>query len=251
VVYLSGKCNSNEVLAPLNFQDAGLLDKDLRKAYSVLNANGKLFNDCNFLNPNDPLTYDYLMGSLAKFEDEILKRLEITKEHGDVVSVSLEKNITTIRILGHFSASDIQFKDINSKKVYKYGSFAPYSRNIARSDRITAYTDKSGNGIYIKFADEFFERYKDLNSIYTLYKGSVYYIEPDFAIVKNVSKFDGYSYNECTQSTYLEFKTDENTLFTHNFNPTNYEYINENMLDKTVFIICDKEGNTKYFNLSE
>lgn len=249
-LYLSEKCSSDDVLAPLNFQDAGLLDKTLRKPYSVLNANSKLFYDDGFLNPDFPLTYGYFIESLAKFEDEILKTLEITKEDGDVVSVSLEKDITNIRILTRFSAKDIKFKDISSKNVYEYGYFAPYSRNISRSDHITTYADKNGNGLYIKFADEFFERYKELSNSYTLYKGLVYYIEPDFAVVKNVSEFDGYRYSEHA-NPYLEFKTDANTVFTHNFNPTSYDYINENLLDKTVFIICDKEGKAKYFNLSE
>jgi len=251
ITYLAGKCSQDTALAPLAFKDAGLLDKNLRKDYSVLNANAKIYYDGDFLSPNMALCYDYFIGCLSMFEDEILNNLEITKSEGTVATVSLNKKTLSIKLLMLYNAISIDFENMESKNVYKNGFFAPYSRNIANGDRVIIYYRKDGKGIYVKFANQYFDSYRKLGEEYTLYKGNVYYIDTDFAVVKDVYEFDGYEYNEYKDSIYGEFKTDKATLFNYNFSPTNYEYINENLLDKPVFIICDKEGNAKYLNLSE
>ena len=119
IMFLSENCTSDASVPPLNFQDAGLISKDIRNAYSLLNGNGKLYNDGEFLDSDSPLTYDYLIGSLSMFEDEILKNLRISKSEGMIANISLEKNnIVDIKLLMMYSAGNIKFKDMETKNIY-------------------------------------------------------------------------------------------------------------------------------------
>lgn len=249
VRFLAEKCPEKKLTPPLSYADAGLLSKDLRNSYSVLNGSGRLYSKDGFLNPEAELTYDCLLGSLSFFEDEILKNLSVSAFKGNVISVSLEDGITHIRMHAPDGIHDVKFKNMDTKNVFKDGYIAPYSRNIERNSAITAYTDKKGNGIYVKVRGEYFIGYEKLSSRYDLYKGYVYYIDSNMAIIKDISKFNGYEYTN--EKAYSDFKFDENAVFEYNLKPTYIDYINENLLDKQIFIICDKTQNAKYFNISE
>ena len=99
----------------------------------TVEADGKIYSADGFLNPESELTYDFLIGTLSLFEDEILKNLSYTQVKGSIISVSLEKGITTIRLNTESVITDVKFKNIENVLVFKDGVCAPYSRNLERN----------------------------------------------------------------------------------------------------------------------
>lgn len=249
--YLSEKCADAQPSPPLSFKDGGLIGKEWREYYSVLNSADRLYSDDGFLNSESKLTYGYFIGSLSLFEDEILKNCAIDTISGSVITVSLENGITSIRLSTKDGLKNAVFKNMDTKNVFRDGYIAPYSRNIQRDDIITVYTDAKGYGIYVKITGEYFKGFDSLNTGYDLYKGYVYYIDTGTAIIKDLSVFNGYEYTKCTDSVYEEFQFDENAVFEYKFKASYIDFINENLLDKPIYIICDKNKNAKYFNISE
>lgn len=252
MTYLFKKCDKKISAPPLKFHDAGLLSKELREVYSVLNGNGKVYSGDGFLNPENILTYDYLTGSLSLFENEILENLSYTRVKGSIISVSLEKGTTTIRLNTENGITDVKFKNMENVLVFKDGIYAPYSRNLERNDIIETYTDLKNNGIYVKVTGESFDDYKKYKDTHKLYKGYVYYIDHETAIIKDIYEFDGNKYIDYSPDTYLEFTFDENTTFKFNFKETYIDYVNEYLLDKPIYIICDNNRQkAQYFNIAE
>lgn len=252
MTYLTKKCDGKTLVSPLSYHDAGLLPKELREVYSVLNGNGKIYSADGFLNPESELTYDFLIGTLSLFEDEILKNLSYTQVKGSIISVSLEKGITTIRLNTESVITDVKFKNMENVLVFKDGVCAPYSRNLERNDTIAAYTDSKNNGLYVKVVGESFDGYEKYKDTHHLYKGYIYYIDYQTAIIKDLYEFDGSKYIDFTPDTYSEFSFDENTAFKFNFNQTYIDYVNEYLLDKPIYIICDNNRRkAQYFNIAE
>ena len=178
--------------------------------------------------------------------------MSYTRVKGSIISVSLEKGTTTIRLNTENGITDVKFKNMENVLVFKDGIYAPYSRNLERNDIIETYTDLKNNGIYVKVTGESFDDYKKYKDTHKLYKGYVYYIDHETAIIKDIYEFDGNKYIDYSPDTYLEFTFDENTTFKFNFKETYIDYVNEYLLDKPIYIICDNNRQkAQYFNIAE
>lgn len=247
--YLSAKLKSDTKKAPLNCKDAGLADAMYKKAYAKLNGAGRLYSDNGFLNPSSPLTYKYLLGSLKYFESDILQHNKITLKSGNVISVSLEGEVTSIKI-SNGGLSVIKVKRLSDMTIGKHSVIAPYSRNILQGDAADIYTDNDGNVVYINIPGEYFDGYNAIKDSYTLFKADIYYIDEQTAIMRNTKVFDGSAY-EPDGDGYREFKIDGSTMFRYNQTAVGADDVNYALLDKTAYLVCDKNMSVKYFSISE
>ena len=250
VKYLAEKFPSQKSKPPFRFKDAGLVEKDFRKSYSDLCAKDALYAENGFLKSDAPLTYRYLIGSLSYFEDEILSARSLSAVTGTVISVSLENRVTEITLSNSNGVLNLKCTNLAQKKVYKDGELGLYSHNIKRDEEITVYINSKKEIEYICQRGEFFSQWLNLKDGFSLYKASIYYIDDGTAIVTNASEFNGCAYT-LSDEKYTEFFFDGGTVFKYNFSETSPQYINGSLLDRQVYIICDKNKNAKYFNISE
>lgn len=250
VEYLSALVPPDNSQPPLRYKDAGLIDREHRRAYSALNGSGRLYAENGFLKSSEPLTFGYFIGGLCEFEEEILKSSSVAVKSGKVISVSLENGVTDIRFSNSAGVFSARIKNMAEMTVAKNSLIGLYDRNISLGDEIRIYTDSEGNTIYISIPGEHFDGWSSFKNDYDLYRANVYYIDESMAIVKNAEKFNGFSYDP-SASVFSEFTFDENAAFKYNLMPTDREFINENLLDSTVYIICRKNLNAEFFNISE
>ncbi len=250
VQYLSTKKENKSPKAPTDRKDFGLVENKYRAAYSALNANSALYCKNSLLSPASPLTYGYLAGSLQYFEDEILAHCGVKTLSGKALSVSLESGSTQIRISSSDSVINVKSKRMSDVLVSEGGQTTPYNRNISSGDEIKVYIDKKGEVFYIKIMEDYFPQFADLSDKYTLYRANIFYLEGSTALLLNSSKFNGTSYDEQLES-YLELNINADTAFSHNGIEISADAVNSALLDKTAYVICDKNNNAKYFYVSE
>lgn len=251
VGYLATKISDGKTAAFIKSPDFGLTDKTFRKAYLDLNSVGRLYLENGFLNSDDELTYGYLIKSLCMFKSEILKNTSVSEVTGNVTNISKKDNTTRITMYNSdIGTFDVSVNNLFEKKIFKDGRYALYDRNISRGDELTVYRNNENEVVFLSEEGEFFPQWLNLESEYILIRADIYYADEASVILKNAYTFDGINFVG-ESDLYIELSYSPSAVFRFKNENIDTEYINLNLLDKSAYIVCDKNKNTKFIYITE
>lgn len=220
-----------------SFKDFGFIKKNYKNSYKMLCAQGYLDFEDEFLNPNHPLTFDYLFKILNKFENEIKNTNNFDIATGVITDAYSEGNNVVLKLSSEKRQIEFKFNRTHSFSVQTENKITPYSYNIKRGSNVKIYT----------IDDEiFFVSIKQKNDVfsdkYSIQKANLFLCNPHDNEIIFIDYSDG---------SYINYSYDDTLLVYNDRIKSSIEKLNTEHIDKNCYFIVEKSTNIiKYINIT-